>query len=277
MNNAIEYTRLFDHQGHLNEEGAAFYAEEILAGREENLPSGLRDHVSLCRHCAAQCLEMVMVLKEIDDSEAAAGEDLPAAEPFFSESPAEAVRSQSVRMPVIWRRYRIVAGFLLLGSIGLFLLLWLSEMKREEGLVSELHKGEMLKQQQAVENWVASWAGKNEGFGERFTLNPAFEKLLAMAFRSGAFAVISPDSSAVFNAGDTVFFRWTGSGTATLYLRVSRNTGETIHQRKLTHHQAYYLPAKPLPGLYYWFIELDGIKAAGGRFIVSRPDEGRPQ
>ncbi|HRY33090.1 MAG TPA: hypothetical protein P5531_09020 [Bacteroidales bacterium] len=274
MNSATEYERLFDQGGHVNEEGVAYYAEAILAGREDTLPEGLRAHVAHCSHCAAQCLEMVMILKEIDAGEASAGEGLTEGEQILGESCIEMTQSQSGRIRLVWRRYRIVAGFLLLGSIGLFLLLWLSEMKREEDLVKKHDRGVIRQEQRVLETWVSYWAGKNSGFGERFILNPSLEKMLAMAFRSGEFAVLSPDSLAVYHEGDTVFFNWKGAGMATLVLRVIGNTGETLHQRKLSHHHAYYLPVRPQPGLYYWFVELDGMKAAGGRFIINRGDEG---
>lgn len=77
--------RFFTHEGHLDDNGIALYADALRADRIEWLPTAVRRHVDGCVQCLHEAVEVYQITAQIDYS------DLPS-HPSLSARPSRRTR-----------------------------------------------------------------------------------------------------------------------------------------------------------------------------------------
>jgi hypothetical protein len=270
---------LFNGEGHLNEEGVAFYAEKMLAQEMHQLPPQILQHVTDCQPCKIQCLEVFNILQQLEkerikDYDGGERGSLGGSGPV--KIPPEEKEPNMGSKALI---FKIAAGILLIMGVGWVLMKGMRSMKDENSRLADnntitdsKHTTGAMKSGSAIERWIETWEHLFPASQGIYHSNPSLESMLSIVFRSQDFIVVKPDSITEYKAGEDIIFDWSDKKGKEIELKIISRDGSLIHKRRLSHHSSYVVKKALPPGLYYWFIERSNVTVAGGRFGII-PDQ----
>lgn len=266
---------LFTEEGHLNEEGLAFYAEHLLR-RELDIISGeITDHVMECSDCKFHCFELTEMLKLEQQTDLKMMVEKDAEPPGISEKHDK--RGERRQWPRIFnlQGFKIAAAIIILAGVGWIIMNWMRDMKDENvktaavpPVIDSTENAPSAPVKTGIQAWVDKWARSNPASAMSYQTNAKLEAMMRMLFRSSDFQVVQPDSICETKYGEPLNFKWVDKKGKELTLRIMDQKGNLVHQRKLVHHLRYEVKKVLEPGLYYWFIEQSNYTVAGGRFGV---------
>ncbi len=106
-------------------------------------------------------------------------------------------------------------------------------------------------------------------YADRFNPSQDLEELASANRISSAINAFGPPRH-VFS-GNTVEFRWDGSGDTAIWLRILNNSEKEVHA-SMVENERYILAGGLMPGLYYWKLETENDLLYIGRLVVHEAD-----
>ena len=238
--------------GHLSEEGIAYYIDALRTDRSRELPADVLQHVSECEACKG---DIVGTISLSEDRLSENAELYPL------------IRRQT---KFLWRKvaivYRVAAILLVAVGIGLVI----SIFKLADGARRPSDEaGRNADSQQIGEQRKANLDGLSPDtlgyFVDNFRISPNLENLASSELRSNSVRVKSPSYGSV--VGEGVSFEWVAEATGPFSIEILSNKDSTLYAGVIASRR-FVFKRKLTPGVYYWKLTNKNDLLYVGKFLA---------
>jgi hypothetical protein len=276
-----KFEELFREDGHLNDEGVAYFAESLVQSKMQRVTDGIRSHVENCFDCKKRIFSIHDILVE---------------DTTVNHQIQELVKLNLIeKRGIIFNRalvYSMRIAAILIVGLGIYFLIFKyssnsenfanMDLKINNKTDSAKNPSHVSKVKEGVVIFDTSKKGlKNdvkpsieEAFdttllAENFKNNKSFDELMNSTMRSGIeFKVLSPNNLAQFSPGQSIEISWKTDLDGPFAITFFTNQGKTIYSSKPIITKKYKMNFVLSPGLYYWKLETEDEMLNIGKILI---------